>query len=240
MTTAVADDRLMTLEAKLDAVSHQLDFVAAALREQEVRRGMWDDLRRDLAPVTAEAMQRVTQELDEVRGFIEPDAMLRLLKRLLRDLPYFEALLDQVESLSSLGADVAPLGRAIVLAAMSRLDGLEQRGYFAFARGMGHLADGVVAGLGEDDLKAIGQSVPALVQSVKELADPTVMSLLPGLVHALGEAPAEPPGLMRLAWRLRRPEARRGLGRALGLLEALGTPAAAPAASGAPVPPDHR
>ncbi len=113
MTTAVAEDRLTTLEAKLDAVSHQLDYVAAALREQEVRRGMWDELRHDLAPVTAEAMERVTQELDEVRGFIEPDAMLRLLKRLLRDLPYFEALLDQVESLSSLGADVAPLGRAM-------------------------------------------------------------------------------------------------------------------------------
>ena len=39
MTTAVADDRLAALEAKLDAVSHQLDFVAAALREQELRRG---------------------------------------------------------------------------------------------------------------------------------------------------------------------------------------------------------
>ena len=52
MTTAVAEDRLAALEAKLDAVSHQLDYVAAALREQEVRRGMWDELRHDLAPVT--------------------------------------------------------------------------------------------------------------------------------------------------------------------------------------------
>ncbi|MCU0281993.1 MAG: hypothetical protein MUE66_09310, partial [Acidimicrobiia bacterium] len=227
MSTAVAEDRLTALEAKLDAVSHQLDFVAATLREQEVRRGMWDELRHDLAPITAEAMGRVTQELDEVRGFIEPEAMLRLLKRLLRDLPYLEALLDQVESLSSLGADVAPLGRAMVLTAMAGLDDLEQRGYFAFARGLKHLADGVVGGLGADDLQALGQSVPALVQSVKELADPGVMSLLPGLVRALQETPAETPGLLRLAWRLRRPAARRGLGRALGLLEALGTPAAA-------------
>ena len=31
-------------------------------------------------------------------------------------------------------------------------------------------------------------------------------------------------GLLRLAWRLRRPAARRGLARALGLLEALGSP----------------
>jgi len=236
MATAVADDRLAALEAKLDAVSQQLDFVAATLREQEVRRGMWDELRHDLAPITAEAMERVSQELDEVRGFIEPEAMLRLLKRLLRDLPYLEALLDQVESLSSLGADIAPLGRSMLLAAMARLDDLEQRGYFAFARGLGHLADGVVAGLGEEDLRALGQSVPALVQSVKELADPTVMSLLPGLVHALRETPAETPGLLGLAWRLRRPEARRGLARALGLLEALGTPAAEPSPGATALP----
>ena len=32
------------------------------------------------------------------------------MKRLLRDLPYLEALLDQVESLSALGADLVPSG----------------------------------------------------------------------------------------------------------------------------------
>jgi len=227
MTTAVAEDRLAALEAKLDAVSHQLDFVAAALREQETRRGMWDELRHDLAPVTAEAMERVSRELDEVRGFIEPAGLLRLVKRLLRDLPYLEALLDQAESLSSLGAEVAPLSRDILRAAMARLDDLERRGYCAFARGLVHLADGVVAGLGEEDLKALGRSVPPLVQSVKELADPSVIGLLPGLVRGLRETPAETPGLLRLAWRLRRPAARRGLARALGLIEALGAPTGA-------------
>src|SRR5512137_1593086 len=107
MTTAVAEDRLAALEAKLDAVSRQLDYVAAALREQEGRRTMWDDLRRDLAPVTAEALERVTQELDDVRGFIAPEDLWRFFKRLVRDLPNLEALLDQVESLSQLGSDVA-------------------------------------------------------------------------------------------------------------------------------------
>mgnify|MGYP001034762576 CR=1 FL=1 len=34
MAAAVAEDRLLAMEAKLDAVSHQLDFIVAALREQ--------------------------------------------------------------------------------------------------------------------------------------------------------------------------------------------------------------
>jgi hypothetical protein len=220
MATAVAEDRLAALEAKLDAVSHQLDFVAASLREQELRRGMWDELRHDLAPITAEAMERVAGELDEVRGFIAPDDLLRLVKRLLRDLPYLEALLDQVESLSALGADLSPLSRDILVAAMARLDDFQQRGYFTFARGLIQVADQVVASLGEEEWPALARGAPAAIRTVKGMA--------PGLAAALGESPAEAPGLMRLMWRLRRPAARRGLVRALAVLEAIGAPASAP------------
>jgi hypothetical protein len=222
MATAVAEDRLAALEAKLDAVSHQLDFVAAALREQEVRRGMWDELRHDLAPVTAEAMERVSRELDEVRGFIEPAGLLRLVKRLVRDLPYLESLLDQVESLSALGADLSPLSRDILMAAMARLDDFQRRGYFAFARGLTQVADQVVSSLGEEEWQALAQGAPGAIRAFKEVA--------PALGRALQEAPGETPGLMRLVWRLRRPGARRGLARALAALEALGGPAVGPAA----------
>jgi hypothetical protein len=224
MTAAVAEDRLGALEAKLDVVSQQLDFVAAFLREQESRRGQWEELRHDLAPITAEAMQRVSRELDEVRGFIEPDDMLRLLKRLLRDMPYLEALLDQLESLSALGADLSPLGRDMLTAAMARLDGFQQRGYFAFARGMLGVADQVVASLSEQEWQALAQSTPGAISAVKAIAS--------GLARALQEESAEAPGLLRLMWRLRHPTTRRGLARTLALVEALGTPA--PAASPTP------
>ncbi len=220
MATAVAEDRLAALETKLDAVAQQLDFVAATLREQELRRGMWDELRHDLAPITAEAMELVAGELDEVRGFIAPDDLLRLVKRLLRDLPYLEALLNQVESLSALGADLSPLSRDILVAAMARLDDFQQRGYFTFARGLIRVTDQVVAALGEPEWQALVRGAPTAIRTVKGMA--------PGLAAALQETPAEAPGLMRLMWRLRRPAARRGLARALAVLEAIGAPAPAP------------
>jgi hypothetical protein len=222
MTTAVAEDRLAALEAKLDALSHQLDFVAATLREQELRRGMWDELRRDLAPVTAEAMDRVSRELDDVRAFVEPSGLLRMLKRVLRDLPYLEALLNQVESLSQLGADLSPLGREVLTAAMRGLADLEQRGYFAFVRGAKPLLDHVVASLGADELRALGESMPAATETLKDLAHPEVMRLLHDVALALQHPPAEDQGLWRLLWQMRRPPARRGLARVIGLLEAIG------------------
>jgi len=222
VASAVAEDRLAAVEAKLDAVSAQLDFVAAALREQETRRGMWDEMRRDLAPVTAEATQLLSRELDEVRGFIEPADLLRVAKRLLRDLPYLEALLDQVESLSALGADLAPLGRDMLAAAMVRLDDLEQRGYFTFLGAMKELTDRVVASLSPDDLRAMGESVVPAVHALKDLAHPDVMHLVAAAAVSLRRAPAGDKGLLRLLWQLRRREARRGLARAVGLLEAMG------------------
>jgi hypothetical protein len=217
-------------------VSHQLDYVGAALREQEVRRGAWDELRRDLAPVTAEAMERVSRELDEVRGSIQPDGLLRIVKRLLRDLPFLEALLNQVESLSALGADLSPLGREILAAAMAGLADLEGRGYFAFARGTKQVMDEVVASLSEDDLRALGESVAPAVEALKELAHPEVMRLLQGVALQLREAPGEDKSLLGLLWQMRRPQARRGLSRALGLLEALGDGNDGPPIAG---PADH-
>jgi len=222
MTTAVAEDRLAAVEAKLDALSHQLDFVAASLREQEVRRGMWDELRRDLTPVTAEAVSWMSRELDDVRAFVEPAGLLRMLKRVLRDLPYLEALLDQVESLSQLGADLSPLGREVLTAAMKGLAELESRGYFAFVRGAKPVLDQVVSALGPEDLRALGESIPAAMGALKELARPEVMHLLQDVAVRLRTAPAEDKGLVHLLWQIRRPAARRGLARVLGLLEALG------------------
>jgi hypothetical protein len=222
MTTTVAEGRLAALEVKLDALSHQLHYVAASLREQEVRRGMWDELRRDLAPVTAEALDRVSRELDDVRAFVEPSGLLRMLKRVLRDLPYLEALLDQVESLSQLGADFSPLGREILTAAMAGLADLEERGYFAFARGAKGLMDELVAGFGEEDLQELVEGVGPAVRALKELAHPEVMRLLQDVAVQLRRAPAEDKGLLRLLWQVRLPQTRRGLARVLGLLDALG------------------
>jgi len=222
MTTAVAEDRLVALEAKLDAVSHQLEYVAAHLREQEARRGMWDELRRDLAPVTAEALDRASRELDEVRVFVEPSGLLRMLKRVLRDLPYLEALLDQVESLSQLGADLSPLGREVLVAAMAGLADLEQRGYFSFAKGTKGLVDEVVGALGEQDLRELRESVGPAVQALKGLAHPEVMQLLQNVGAELRQPLPQDGGLLRLLWRLRRPQTRRGLARAVALVEALG------------------
>jgi hypothetical protein len=223
MSTAVDQERLASLEARLEAISHQLDFVVSSLRDQELRQGMWDELRRDLAPVTGELMERVSRELDDVRSFIEPPDLLRAGKRLLRDLPYLEALLDQVESLSALGGEISPLSREILVAAMARLADLEQRGYFAFARASLQIIDALVTSLGAEQLQAVRDGIPAAVAALTELSRPEALAVLGEAAAALSRTPAKGKGLFGLLWALRRPRARLGLARALAILEALGS-----------------
>jgi peroxiredoxin family protein len=69
MTTAVAGDRLAPLEAMLDALFHQLDFVAATLREQ----ALW-------ACKMSVDMMKLTKEdfIDEVEDIINVSHFLEL------------------------------------------------------------------------------------------------------------------------------------------------------------------
>ena len=98
MSTAVTEDRITALEEKLDGLGAQLGYVVDQLQELEVRRRQWDELRHDLAPITTEVYQIAATQLDEVKDFTTPEDLLRLVKRLARNIRNLEALLQQMES----------------------------------------------------------------------------------------------------------------------------------------------
>jgi uncharacterized protein YjgD (DUF1641 family) len=234
MSTAVAADRIEALEAKIDALSGELGYVAEQLREMEVRRLRWDELRHDMAPIATEVFQLAARELDEVKDFVTPEDLLRLVKHLARNLRNLEALLGQMESLSELARDVTPLTNQMMLQAMEGLDEFERKGYFAFVRaGMGVL-DEIVTSYSEEDVKALGDNVVLILDTVKEMTQPEVMRLVGRTVHTVREAEAEEIGLLRFMWRMRDPKVRRGLSKVLAVLESMSgdettqdTPAAA-------------
>jgi len=91
-----------------------------------------------------------------------------------------------------------------------------------------------VASLSPDDLRSLGEALPPALEALKQLATPEVVSLLPRVAGELRRPPVEDKGLLRLLWQLRRPEARRGLARVLGLLGALGAESVGAAAPRSP------
>ena len=110
---------------------------------------------------------------------------------------------------------------------------LEEKGYFTFAQGGLEIADRVVTSFDEDDIKALGDNVVLILNTVKEMTQPEVMNLLSRTaleVQESEDAPAAgpPPSTFALLRQMRDPEVRRGLARALIVLRSLGSQAPTP------------
>ncbi len=217
-----ATDRIVELERKLDTMSGQLDLIAEELREQRLRRQQWDELRSDLSPIAAEAMELASNELEAIQDFVQPEDMLRLLRRILRNTKNIENGMARYESLMDFLDDAGTLTNEAFVKILTTLETFEQRGYFEFANaGMG-VVDEIVTAYSKEDVEALGENVVQMLDIVKNLTQPEMLAVATRMLDAVQRQqaaaelePAEPPGLLSLAGQMRDPEIRRGLARAL-------------------------
>jgi uncharacterized protein YjgD (DUF1641 family) len=216
--TAPAVDRTAALEERLDRLSVDVAFVAAEMREQRLRRQMWDELRTDLTPIGTDLMKLAGRELEEVQDFASTEDLLRLLKRLARNTRNIEATLERLESVVEFLDDAGPLAGDAVMKTTIALEELDRRGYFTFAKSGIGVVDRVVTSFTEDDVNQLGDNIVLILQTVKEMTQPEVMELLQRTAHSLEEEVRETPSTLELLRQMRDPEVKRGLARMLRVL----------------------
>jgi uncharacterized protein YjgD (DUF1641 family) len=220
--TTISTDRVAELERKVDVMSMQMDLLVEELREQRLRRAQWDELRSDLAPIAGEAMTLASNELAAIQDFVQPEDMLRLLRRILRNTKNIEDGMARYESLMDFLDDAGPLTSEAVTKILTTLEDFEQRGYFDFAgAGLG-LVDTIVTTYSKEDVEALSDNIVQMLDIVKNLTQPEMLAVAKRMLDAVQRQqaaaelePAEPPGLISLATQMRDPEVRRGLARAL-------------------------
>jgi len=217
--TTTSAEQMAVLEDKIDALTEQVKYLAAMARDSELRRAQWDDLRSEMTPVIGEAFQLVSHELDDVREFVEPVDLWRLVKRVARNTELIEKMFDQLEGLSDLTSEIAPLGQDIFIAAMTKLDEMERKGYFSLAGAGMDVLDRVVSSFSEEDVNQLGENIVLILNTVKEMTQPEVMQLLQRTAHEVRDAEVEEIGLLKLMWGMRNPAVRRGMSRMLKVLE---------------------
>ena len=220
--TTVSTDRIAELERKIDVMSVQMDLLVEELREQRLRRQQWDELRSDLAPIAGEAMTLASSELEAVQEWVQPEDMLRLVRRILRNTRNIEAGMERFESLMDFLDDAGPLTSEAVAKILTTLEDFEQRGYFEFADAAFGIVDQIVTTYSKDDVDALGDNIVQMLDIVKDLTQPEMLAVAQRMLDALQRQqaaaelePAEPPGLIALAGQMRDPVVRRGLARAL-------------------------
>lgn len=220
MSTALDIDRLAELDAKIDRLAVQVAFVADQAREQAQRREVQQELISDLSPIAAQAMHTMTRELATTD--LDMVNVIRLLKRLAESAATLDAALEQLQSAHGLIDDIMPLTGDAFMTATRRLAELEQRGYFSFAReGLGVL-DRVVTSYDEDDIRALGDNIVLILDTVKQMTQPEVMTMLRRTVDSIEDTDVASTSLFTLARQMREPEVKRGLARLLGMLRTMG------------------
>lgn len=225
MSTA-APERIEELEAKIDALTDQVAFLAAEAREAKLRRERWMELSHDLTPIAGDAMQALTGELEQLD--VSVTDLADLIRRLVRVAPLLDKALGHLEMFAELGTDAAPLTSQMMDLATARLAEADERGYFGFTRTGLRVVDQVVTHYTEADVQALGDNIVLILDTVKELTQPEIMGVLHHMIEAvqrqqeqMAAEPAEAPGLFRIALRMRDPEIRKGLNRALNTLSAV-------------------
>ena len=221
--TAVATER--TVDERLDLLTEQVAVIADEMRHQRLQREQWADLVSDSAPVVSGAFDMVSRELETLSEEVTVEDAVRLARTLATAVPTMEALLAQLNSLNALAADVVPLGTPAMATVTATLQDLDDRGYFAFARGGAGIVDKVVTSFTEEDVEALGDNVVLILNTVKEMTQPEVMTLLQRTALTAQDVDDEftdAPSTFALLKQMRDPQTRRGLGRVMTMLRTIG------------------
>jgi len=228
MQTALPDAGLAELNSKLDALTAQVAYLTEQTQAAERGRLERAELMSDLTPIANDAFRIAVRELEEVQSYVDLGDLLRLLKRLARNGPNIELLLDQMESLMDMVATVGPLADEAFGKAVDLLQQAEHKGYFAFAREGVQIADNVLTSFTEEDVRALGDNVVLILRTVQRMTQPEIMNLLGNTVATLDAEPLEPAdySYRALVSQMRDPEVRRGMAMALRMLQNIGAQSA--------------
>jgi uncharacterized protein YjgD (DUF1641 family) len=216
---------VVELNQKIDLLTTQVQFLTEQAQRAERERQERAELMHDVMPIVNDAFRLTTEQLEEVQEYVDLGDLLRLLKRLLRNGRNFEMMLDQLESLTDLARTVGPLTDQAFEKATDLLQEAEHKGYFGFARGGMQIADNVVTSFGEDDVKKLGDNVVLILNVVKDMTQPEIMSLIRNIVSGVEGEVAKPvnTSLPALLGQMRDPNVRRGLALTMRVLRVVGS-----------------
>ncbi|MCP3934629.1 MAG: DUF1641 domain-containing protein [Actinomycetia bacterium] len=226
------------LEAKIDALTAQVAFLTEEATQAKMRRESWTELSNDAMPIAGDLLGVLERELGELSADVEITDITQLARRLVRVAPVLDRALGYLEMFSELAGDMWPLTEQMVDSATDRLVEVDAKGYFTFAKGGLRVVDEVVTNFSDEDVEALGDNVVLILNTVKELTQPEIMAVLYRMIGAVQRQQAqlelesaEAPSLFHLMKRMRDPEIRKGLGRALNTLSVVSevdpTPSAA-------------
>lgn len=171
------------LQTQINDINRKLDIVIEEIEKQKQRRHEMDDLKNDLMRVGNDLYSTAITELEEVSDYINTGDALHLGKKLLRNLNTFNKLFDQLESARDFIEDVSPLARESVIDFMNKMDEFDRKGYFQFIKEFQNIMDSIVTSFTIEDVKALGDNVVTILNTIKSLTQPDMLHAINNAVN---------------------------------------------------------
>ncbi|RME99448.1 MAG: DUF1641 domain-containing protein [Chloroflexi bacterium] len=220
--TITADPAILELNQKLDRLVTQVEFLTEEAQRQKRRQQEFDELKDDLIPIGNDLFKLTVTQLEEIQQYVQLEDMLRLLKRLARNTRNIEQMLDQMESLTEFVSDAGLLSQEAFLTVMKQLDEMDRKGYFVFLQGGLDMIDRVVTSFTEDDVQQLADNVVLILQTVKEMTQPEIMTMLKNTAETAQSAEPVDTSLFSIIKQLNDPSVRTGLAKTLTVLKTVG------------------
>ena len=217
------EDTLVLMNQKIDTLTEQVAYLTEQARGQQRRQQALDELKDDLIPIANHMIKLSIDELAEIGDEFQFEDLFFLLKRVLRNTQLIMDMFDRLEALMGLADEATILGKQVFNFTIEQLDQLERSGYFDFARESWQIVDTVISEISVDDLRGFRDNIAGLIDMVKNLAQPEILSMANNAVSAIQVDLPEDEKIS--AWALVRefndPKVRRGLFRLIHLLKGL-------------------
>lgn len=132
-------------------------------------------------------------------------------------------LIERQKKQEELLSEMTPILRAMMDTATERLDTLEKQGYFAFGREMIRVGERIIEGFSPEDVQQLGEAIVRILQTVRALTQPEVLSIAGEASRVLQNAhQAEPLGLVGMVKATRDDNVQRGMAVMLELMRHVG------------------
>lgn len=216
--------RLSMIESAINGSSDltpKLNYLIDQFELQRKHQEELNELKVDLIPVANHMIKLSIDELADIGNEFQAEDLLFLVKRLLRDTHLLVSLLDRLEAGVDLIEETQQIGQGVFNQAVITLDRLERSGYFNFAREGWKVVDRIVTEFSEEDIQALGENIVTIINTVKNLTQPEIMSLTNNALKAFQAEPVTDKDISMLALLrdLSDPQVRRGLARLLNLVK---------------------
>ncbi len=208
MATDMIAAQLTDIQAKLDAISAELDV-------QRRQRQEIQELKDDISIIAKDVFQTAVVELEDVAPFVQTGDFIYLVKKLMRNTNNIIGMMEKLESTVDFIQDAGPIGQQVFKDALYKMDEFDRKGYFEFFTELTRVLDNVVDHFSVEDVRLLAENVVTILETVKDLTQPDMLKAINNAVQVYRHIDLEgvdEVSVFKAMKEMNSPEVKRGIG----------------------------